>query len=166
MRLPSSAHTSQPWEIHQRASEFDLLDVWALPTPGGPADFPRLVELFGSYDPVHSSSRVVRALFGIRLLLGKVFRLGDPEVTPHTSPFRPMFENAHEWAGELENKTVHGIVHLGWVPDGNGAYRGQLAVLVKPNGLVGKTYLAAIAPFRHLIVYPTLIRELEARWRD
>ena len=28
-------------------------------------------------------------------------------------------------------------MHIGWVPDGAGGYRGQMAVLVKPNGLLG-----------------------------
>jgi hypothetical protein len=40
-----------------------------------------------------------------------------------------------------------------------------MAVLVKPNGLFGRGYMAAIRPFRHLIVYPPLIREIEREWR-
>ena len=52
---------------------------------------------------------------------------------------------------------MHGVLHLGWVTDGAGAYRGQMAVLVKPNGRLGRAYMAAIAPFRHLIVYPRMI---------
>jgi hypothetical protein len=56
-------------------------------------------------------------------------------------------------------------VHLGWVPDGAGGYHGQLAVIVKPNGLLGAGYLAAIRPFRHLIVYPQLMRDIERAWR-
>jgi len=54
---------------------------------------------------------------------------------------------------------------LGWVPDGSGGYRGQLAVLVKPNGLLGACYMAAIRPFRHLIVYPALIRQTGRAWQ-
>ena len=56
-------------------------------------------------------------------------------------------------------------MHLGWVPDGTGGYRGQMAVLVKPNGLLGNAYMAAIKPFRHLIVYPPMIRGIEREWR-
>ena len=48
-------------------------------------------------------------------------------------------------------------MHAGWVPDADGAYRGQLAVLVKPNGMAGAAYLAAIRPFRNLIVYPRMM---------
>ena len=43
-------------------------------------------------------------------------------------------------------------------PDGSGGYAGQLAVLVKPNGLPGACYMAAIRPFRHPIVYPGVTR--------
>lgn len=61
---------------------------------------------------------------------------------------------------------MHGVVHLGWVPHEAGGYRGQMAVLVKPNGLLGRVYMAAITPFRHLIVYPPLLREIERQWRE
>jgi len=56
-------------------------------------------------------------------------------------------------------------MHIGWVPDGTGGYRGQMAVLVKPNGLFGTAYMAAIMPFRHLVVYPPLMREIGRDWR-
>jgi hypothetical protein len=36
---------------------------------------------------------------------------------------------------------------------------------VKPNGLLGTAYMAAIMPFRHLIVYPPLMREIGRDWR-
>lgn len=51
------------------------------------------------------------------------------------------------------------------VRDRAGGYRGQMAVLVNPNGLLGTAYMAAIMPFRHLIVYPPLMREIGQRWR-
>jgi hypothetical protein len=40
-----------------------------------------------------------------------------------------------------------------------------MAVLVKPNGRLGNLYMAAIAPFRHLIVYPPMIRQIGRNWR-
>jgi hypothetical protein len=39
-----------------------------------------------------------------------------------------------------------------------------MAVLVKPNGLFGTAYMAAIRPLRHLLVYPALMREGERFW--
>ena len=71
-----------------------------------------------------------------------------------TLPFTSVYLTDNEWAAEMANRTVHAVMHIGWVPDDAGGYRGQMAVLVKPNGLCGKAYMAGIAPFRHLIVYP------------
>ena len=51
MRLPNTVHSSRPWRIHELVPDFRLEDVWALPTPGGPDDFPRLVRQMSSGDP-------------------------------------------------------------------------------------------------------------------
>jgi Protein of unknown function (DUF2867) len=40
-----------------------------------------------------------------------------------------------------------------------------MAVYVKPNGVLGSAYMAAIRPFRRLIVYPPMLREMERNWR-
>ena len=40
-----------------------------------------------------------------------------------------------------------------------------LAILVKPNGRLGRLYMLAIKPFRHLIVYPAMLRQIEREWR-
>ena len=168
MRLPDAAHTSKPWRIHELTRDFRLEDVWALPTPGGPDDFPRLLELLTSYDPSHSSSAAVRALFAIRWKVGGMLGWDDGPTGPSSGglPFTPLYQTDDEWAAEIVNRTVHGVVHLGWVPDGAGGHRGQMAVLVKPNGRLGSAYMAAIAPFRHLIVYPAMLREFERAWRE
>ena len=60
---------------------------------------------------------------------------------------------------------MHGVMHLGWVPNDPGGYRGQMAVLVKPNGLLGAGYMAAIKPFRYLVVYPAMMRSIARDWR-
>ena len=80
--------------------------------------------------------------------------------------FTSVYQTHDEWVAELSNKTVHGVLHVGWVPDDSGpGYHGQLAVLVKPNGRFGTAYMAAIKPFRHAIVYPLLLRSIGRRWR-
>ena len=187
MRLPDTAHTSRPWRIHAIAPDFRLEDVWALPTPGGPDDFPRLLELITSMDPSRGSSYASRALWAIRWKVGELLGWDEPgaglgERAPtlrdrlpadlrgtatgpafDALPFAPLYRTDNEWAAEIANRTVHGVAHLGWVPDGAGGYRGQMAVLVKPNGLLGEAYLAAIGPFRHLIVYPAMMRDGKRR---
>jgi hypothetical protein len=189
MRLPSTAHTSRPWRIHELTPDFRLEDVWALATPGGPDDFPRLVKRFASTDPSRSSSRGARTLFAIRWKLGELFGWDAPDAGVGSRvptlrdrlpedlreassgpdfdelPFNSLYLLEDEWAAEIANRTVHGVMHLGWVPDGAGGYRGQMAVLVRPNGPLGNGYMAAIRPFRHLIVYPPMIRAVEREWR-
>ena len=188
MRLPPSAHTAQPWRIHELTPDFRLEDVWALRTPGGAADFPRLVSVVGALDPAHGSSRVVRGLFAIRWKLGGVLGWDRPQAglgsrvptlrdrlpaelrataagaDREPSPFRELYLTDDEWALEIANETVHGVLHLGWVRGDAGRYGGQMAVLVKPNGLLGSAYMVAIAPFRHLVVYPAMLRDIERDW--
>jgi hypothetical protein len=178
-----------PWRIHEFTRDFQVLDVWSTPTPGGPDDFPRLVELAMSLDPANSPSGVVRALFAVRWVLGDVLGLdalssGVGSRVPslrdrlpadlldtasgaasRALPFSWLYMLGNECAAEIANKTVHGVLHADWVTDGGGVFRGQVAVLVKPNGALGDTYLMCIKPFRHLFVYPEIFKEMERRWR-
>jgi hypothetical protein len=189
MRIPNSEHTSRPWRIHELTRDFDIEDVWALPTPGGPDDFPLLVQGAAALDPSESGSLIVRTLFEARWKLGALFGWDRPDTgigsrVPtlrdrlpddlraaasgpkfDSTPFDPLYLLDDEFAAEIANKTMHGVVHLGWVPDGTGGYRGQMAVLVKRNGLLGSAYMAGIAPFRHLLVYPTLMRDIGRMWK-
>jgi Protein of unknown function (DUF2867) len=189
MRLPNIAHTSWPWRIHELTADFHLEDVWALPTPGGPDDFPRLVHMIASGSRSQRSSRATRTLWAIRWKVGELLGWDRPNagigsrvptlrdrlpVDLRESPSGPSFGALpftslylldDEWAAEIANRTMHGVMHLGWVPDQTGGYRGQMAVLVKRNGLLGAAYMAAIMPFRHLIVYPAMMRGIERDWR-
>jgi hypothetical protein len=189
VHLPKTAHTSRPWRIHGFTHDFRLEDVWALPTPGEPDDFQRLVRLLASWDPAKSSSFTVRALFAIRGRAGELLGWDETHAASGDEtemvrdrlpadlrnaatgpkldvfPFRPVYLLADEWALEVANRTVHGVLHVGWVRDDRGGYRGQLAILVKRNGRLGTVYMAAIAPFRHLLVYPRILGELEREWR-
>ena len=79
-------------------------------------------------------------------------------------PFVPLYRTDDEFAAELSNRTVHGVMHLAWVDQGDGRYEGQMAVYVKPRGLLGKGYMAVIKPFRHWVVYPALMRQIERAW--
>ena len=80
-------------------------------------------------------------------------------------PFSSVYLLDDEWAAEIANATMHGVLHLGWVEDGAGGHHAQMAVYVKPNGLLGNAYMAAIRPFRHLVVYPPMLRRMERQWR-
>lgn len=187
-RLPDAAHLSLPWRIHGLTPDFRLEDVWELPCRGTAQDFSRLVAMIASQDPSRSSSHAVRALFAIRERLGMLLGWDDPlagvgsrvqtlrermpadlraAAAPSFAalPFTSLYLLDDEFAAEVANRTMHGVLHLGWVKDGARRYHGQLAVLVKPNGRLGAGYMAAIRPFRHLIVYPAIVDQLERAWR-
>ncbi|HEV3123155.1 MAG TPA: DUF2867 domain-containing protein, partial [Candidatus Dormibacteraeota bacterium] len=171
MRLPNAAHEGHPWVISQIVSDFQLLDVWALPTPGGPDDFDALLEVMASLDPANGESRVSRALFRLRFCLGRWFGWDDatrklpvpgrietslsarlPEELRGTATglavgaarFAPLYRTDDEWAAEISNSTVHGVLHMAWVDQGEGIYRGQMGVYVKTRGPLGATYMALI----------------------
>ena len=161
-RLPKTAHTSRPWRIPVTHG-FRLEDVWALSTPGGPDDFlgwcgsfPRATRPEAPPAPFARSSRSAGSSGTARLgRLGRRRRLQGADASrsaaagfreapsgPVTDalPFDSLYLLDDEWAAETANRTVHGVLHLGWVPDGNGGYRGQMAVLVKPNGARGRLH--------------------------
>ncbi|WP_435270177.1 DUF2867 domain-containing protein [Streptomyces sp. 1222.5] len=191
MRLPVSAHTSRPWRIHEMTGDFRVEDVWALPTPGGPDDLAHLVRQIanGAGGDSAGPPLVYRALFAIRRKLGRRLGWDDPGAGLGTRvptlrdrlpadlqegargpesrslPFTSVYQLHDEWAAETANRTVHAVMHIGWVPAEDGGHRGQMAVLVKPNGRRGALYMAAIKPFRHLGVYPALLRTMGRTWR-
>jgi hypothetical protein len=188
VRLAPAAHTDRPWRIHAVAPDFRLEDVWELPCAGGADDFAQLVAMLAAQDVTRSSSRAVRTLFALRNRLGALLGWDETHTgvgervptlrdrlpaelrdTPRPEfaalPFSSLYLLDDEFAAEAANRTMHGVLHIGWVPDGAGGFRGQMAVLVKPNGLLGNAYMAAIKPFRHLIVYPALLRQWERAWR-
>ena len=149
---------------------------------GRPGRLPAAGGADGRGRPVAGSSRAARALWALRWKLGELLGWDGPDAGLGSRvptlrdrlpadlrdapsgpdfdalPFTSLYLLDDEFAAEIANRTMHGVMHLGWVPDEAGGYRGQMAVLVKPNGLLGTAYMAAIRPFRHLIVYPPMMR--------
>ena len=175
MRLAAAAHTARPWRIHALTPDFRVEDVWALPTPGGRDDFPRLVAGMASGEVGRGAPRVVRALFALRWAPGRLFgwdrpadggrggpslrdRLpADLRATPaparRSAGFTALYQLPDEWAGELANRTMHGVMHLGlgtrrewWLPrpdGGPGPARG-----LPGRGLHGRD--TAVSPSRRV----------------
>lgn len=187
--LPPSAHTGRPWRIHEIAPDFRLEDVWALATPGGPDDLARVVALMASSDNEAEFPASYRLLFALRWKLGALLGLDRDDTSiggrvasvrdrlPEDladslgpefagAPFQPVYLTHDEFAAEIANRTMHGLLHLGWVEDDDapGTYRAQMAVLVKPNGALGEAYMTFIKPFRYLLVYPALMRTIARVW--
>ncbi|UGQ11377.1 DUF2867 domain-containing protein [Yinghuangia sp. ASG 101] len=190
-RLTETAHTGQPWRIHELTRDFRIEDVWSFRTPGaGPDEFPAMLEAMRTTGGLAKQPRPVKLLFAVRWKLGALLgwdkpsagvgrrvaslreRLPDdlrdapPGPDDDGMPLKALYELDTEAAREMANKTVHTVMHLGWVRGAHGDHELRMAVLVKPNGLFGRLYMAAIAPFRYLIVYPALTRRWEQAWRE
>jgi len=194
--IPSGAYSCQSWRIHEITHDFELEDVWALPVQGGPDDFPAFVEammssddrdfpaayrllfavrwalgrMLGADEDEHGLGRRVASLRD--RLPDAMYRACRDDLRDHpaperdTSPFQPLYLTDREYAAEIANRTMHGVLHLGWVedecaPDG---YSAEMSVLVRPNGLLGDAYMRFIKPFRYLVVYPALLRTVGRRW--
>jgi len=190
MRLPGTAHTTRPWRIHEIAADFHVEDVWDMPTPGGPDDLARLVDLFANSTGDHVASPVSRVLFGVRRKLGRLLGWDRPSAgigsrvqtlrdrlpadlrdgprgpDLQALRFTSVYLTHDEWVAESANQTVQALMHIGWVPDDDGnGHHGRMTVLVKPNGLLGRAYLAGITPFRYLGVYPAMLRAIGRKWQ-
>jgi hypothetical protein len=191
MRIPNREHEARGWRIREIAPDFRLEDVWALPVRGEADDFAALLDVMASIDPANDASAPTRLLFRVRACLGRWFGWDDaadqraipgdhagslidrlPDDLRNTTadldfsavPFTPLYRTDTEFAAELSNQTVHGVLHLAWAEQDDGRHQGRLAVYVKPRGRVGEAYMALITPFRHFIVYPALLRQIERDW--
>ncbi|EIV92672.1 DUF2867 domain-containing protein [Frankia sp. QA3] len=188
MRILNSEFIDRPWRIHEFAGDFVVEDVWSLPTPGGPDDLARFARGFTAPGTDEISDRATKVLFAIRWRLGRIFgwdgedkgvnkrvvslrdrlpedlQAGDRGPDFSDVPFRSVYLTHTEWVSEIANRTVHALMHVGWVEDGKGGYHGQMTALVKPNGAFGKFYMIGIKPIRYRIVYPQLIRSIGKHW--
>jgi hypothetical protein len=190
-RLEKTAYTEQQWRIHEFTGDFRVEDVWAFRTPdAGPEDFPVMLAAMRAAGGLAKQPWLARALFTARWKLGKLLGWDTPSagigdrVTslrdhmpsdlrdaprgPDSAgmPLTAVYELDKECARELANETVHTVMHLGWAQRTDGDHELRMTVLVKPNGRFGRLYMAAIAPFRYLVVYPALTRRWEQAWRE
>lgn len=90
----------------------------------------------------------------------------EPSVVLAQAGFSPLYRTDDEWAAEVSNATVHGVLHFAWVDRGDGRHRGQMAIYVKPRGIAGELYMKLIEPFRQLVVYPALLRRIGRAWDE
>jgi hypothetical protein len=193
VKIPKTVHERGGWAIREIAHDFVLLDVWALPVVGARGDFAEFLEAMSALDPTEAGSVASRALFRIRLRLGRLLGWDDSEKrrtipgskqttlrerlpdhlrgtappindTLRTFGARALYRTDEESALEISNETVHGVLHFAWVENDGGRYHAQMAIYVSPRGRLGRCYLRLIEPFRHLIVYPALMRQIKQAW--
>lgn len=89
---------------------------------------------------------------------------GSDELRHLGADLVPLYRTETEAAAEIVNATVHGVIHFRWVEQRRNRFQAHMAVYVVPRGALGKAYLLLIQPFRHLIVYPALLRQVQDTW--
>jgi hypothetical protein len=172
---------------HLLLADVPLHDVWAIDLDGGGPgrsvlDLRRLL----SGKRLSAVNPAVRALFGIRMQLGRLFgwdrepadasevsfihRLSPADreaslVTPGTAegPFRVLFVSRREAISEIQNSTVHGFSVFALLERSSG-YRLYWAIYVRPVGRMTSWYMRLIDPFRRVIIYPAILRYIRAAW--
>lgn len=183
MKVAPNEHFSRPWHVHGLAADFTLLDVWRFDVtlaehPG--RNFQAFLELHERALARPETGGLSGALFRFREWLGRVFGWDDaaPLAIPGSTecsvaerlsgqaapadrvgPFQRIYRTEREALYEISNRTVHALMHLGEA-DG----RPVMAVYVKTRGVLSQLYLWLIAPFRHLVVYPAMLRTARAAW--
>jgi Protein of unknown function (DUF2867) len=133
-------------------------------------------------------SPLVRMLLDIRFFVGRFFgwdreppatawetfatRLTDSDhlrslVAPGTRDgfFRVVYRFENEQLVELFNRTAHAAA-LSALVETPTAYRFYFGVYVRSVSRFTPFYMALIDPFRKLIVYPSLLRSVRARWNQ
>ena len=129
-------------------------------------------------------SLLVRILFGIRFFVGRFFgwdrepaatatfatRLTDTDRSrslvgagTRIGFFRVVYQFENEQLNELINRTAHAAAVSTLVETAT-AYRFYLGVYVRSVSRFTPFYMALIDPIRKLIVYPSLLRSVRARW--
>jgi Protein of unknown function (DUF2867) len=131
-------------------------------------------------------SPLVRGLLDIRFFVGRIFgwdkepattvtftsRLSDADrsrslIAPGSRDgyFRVVYRFENEQLVELINRTAHAAA-LSALVETPTAYRFYFAVYVRNVSRFTPFYMTLIDPFRKLIVYPSLLRSVCARWNQ
>lgn len=139
-------------------------------------------------NPLFTPSPLVGMLLDLRLFVGRFFgwdrepartawetfatRLTDADRSRSLASagtrdglFRVVYRFENEQLVELINRTAHAAALSALVETGN-TYRFYFGVYVRNVGRFTPFYMALIDPFRKLIVYPSLLRSVRARWNQ
>jgi hypothetical protein len=175
-----------PLRAHLFLAGIPLHDVWAvdLPYPRGGITLAEFLRRAG--DLFRRPPPAVRALLSVRFFVGGLFgwdratpgavsesfaqRLTDGDRARSLVPagttdglFRIVYRFENEQLDEVVNRTVHAGALSALVEAATG-YRFYFAVYVREVSHFTPLYMAAIYPFRKLIVYPALLSGVSAQW--
>ena len=175
-----------PLRVHAFLAGVPLHDAWAvdLPRTRGGITLAEFLRRTGNL--FQRPSAAVKALLSVRFFVGGVFgwdrvapdsvaqsfarRLTNEDrarsLVPPGTPdglFRIVYRFENEQLDEVVNRTVHAGA-LSALVEADVGYRFYFAVYVREVSPFTPLYMAAIDPFRKLIVYPELLRGVTAQW--
>ena len=177
-----------PLRVHTFLAGVPLHDVWSVDLPRWRAGVTLDDFLRTASNCLFTPSSLVRMLLGIRLFVGRLFgwdheppataaktfatRLTDTDHSRSLAAagtrdgfFRVVYRFENEQLVELINRTVHAAA-LSTLVETATVYRFYLGVYVRSISRFTPFYMALIDPFRKMIVYPSLLRSVRARWNQ
>jgi hypothetical protein len=187
-RVSAQEFERLPLRVHSLLAGVPLHDVWSV-------DLPRWREGVTLDDFLRTTGNclctpppLVRILLDIRFFIGRFFRWDrEPAATAwqtfatrltdtdHSRSlaaagtrdgfFRIVYRFQNEQLVELINRTVHAAALSTLVETATG-YRFYLGIYVRSVSRFTPFYMALVDPFRKLIVYPSLMRSVCARWNQ
>ena len=150
-RVDPAEYEALPLEAHEVAREFaPIHDVWCVELEGGGH---RTVAELRSALSEHLATLPfrVRALFALRSVLGRIFRL-DPAPRGTDGAFEQLYMLPDEAAYQVHNATVRAIVAIALTRSETGR-RFYWATYVRPVGRITALYMGLIDPFRRLHLF-------------
>ena len=175
-----------PLRVHDLLAGVPLHDVWAIDLLRTRSGITLNEFLRTASSCLLTPSPVVRALLNVRLLVGRLLswdrqpaatawesfttRMTTADrsrslVPPGTREglFRVVYRFENEQLLELINRTAHAAALSALIETTSG-YRFYFGVYVRSVSRFTPIYMALIDPFRKLVVYPSLLRTIRAKW--
>src|SRR5436190_10215097 len=187
-KISSQEFERLPLRVHTFLAGVPLHDVWFVDLPRWRAGV-TLDDFLGTAgNCLFTPSSLVRILLGIRFFVGRLFhwerepaattaktfatRLTDTDRSRSLTAagtqdgfFRVVYRFENEQLVELINQTAHAAALSALVETAT-AYRLYLGVYVHSVSRFTPFYMALIDPIRKVIVYPSLLRSVRARWNQ
>jgi hypothetical protein len=175
-----------PLRVHDFLAGVPLHDVWAIDLSRTRSGITLDEFLRTASSCLLTPSPVVRALLNIRLFVGRLLgwdrepaptawksfatRMTIADRSRSLAPagtceglFRVVYRFENEQLLELINRTAHAAALSALVETANG-YRFYFGVYVSSVSRFTPIYMTLIGPFRKLVVYPSLLRAVRAKW--
>jgi len=187
-QIPTHEFERLPLRVHDFLAGVPLHDVWAVDLPRARSGITLDEFLQTASSCLFTPPPLVRVLLNIRLFVGRLLGWDrEPAATAWESfatrmtiddrsrslasagtregLFRVVYRFENEQLLELINRTAHAAALSALVETAN-AYRFYFGVYVRSVSRFTPIYMALIDPFRKLVVYPSLLRTVRAKWSE